>query len=215
MSKKNRLHGLYVITDARLAAEQGLSTQVEAALEGGASIVQYRDKGKDRERKLDEAESLRRLTERHHALLIVNDDVELAHQCGADGVHLGRDDMDLATARHRLGTEAIIGISCYNRLELALRASRLGADYIAFGRFFSSRSKPQAVQAEAHLLRKAREQLALPLVAIGGITPENGRQLIEAGADMLAVIHAVFGQPDIRQACRRFQSLFTPEKETL
>jgi thiamine-phosphate pyrophosphorylase len=123
--------------------------------------------------------------------------------------------MDLATARHRLGTEAIIGISCYNRLELALRASRLGADYIAFGRFFSSRSKPQAVQAEAHLLRKAREQLALPLVAIGGITPENGRQLIEAGADMLAVIHAVFGQPDIRQACRRFQSLFTPEKETL
>jgi thiamine-phosphate pyrophosphorylase len=215
LNRDSRLQGLYAITDARLAAAQGLSTQVEAALEGGARIIQYRDKGKDMSRRLEEAESLRRLTESHQALLIINDDVELAYQCGADGVHLGRDDSDLPSARQRLGTGTLIGISCYNRLERALQASRLGADYIAFGRFFASRSKPQAVQAEAHLLRQAREQLALPLVAIGGITPENGRRLIEAGADMLAVIHAVFGQADICQACRRFQSIFMPEKETL
>jgi thiamine-phosphate pyrophosphorylase len=158
-----------------------------------------------------EAEALKRLTERYQALLIVNDDVELAYQCGADGVHLGRDDTSFLEARQRLGTKAIIGVSCYNRLELALQAARLGADYVAFGRFFSSRSKPEAVQAEAELLRQARQQLDLPLVAIGGITPENGRQLIEAGADMLAVIHAVFGLPDIRQACAQFQTIFLPE----
>jgi thiamine-phosphate pyrophosphorylase len=215
MNKDSRLQGLYAITDARLGAGQGLPAQVEAALEGGARIIQYRDKGKDQPRRQDEAESIRALTERHDALLIVNDDVELAFECGADGVHLGRDDLAVPSARQRLGEEAIIGVSCYNRLELALQAERLGADYIAFGRFFSSRSKPEAVQAEARLLRQAREHLTLPLVAIGGITPENGRQLIEAGADMLAVIHAVFGQPDVRQACLRFQSIFTPEKITL
>jgi len=212
MSRDRRLHGLYAITDARLAAARGLATQVEAALEGGARIIQYRDKGSDRPRRLREAETLRQLTERYRALLIINDDVELAHQCGADGVHLGRDDITLPEARQRLGTGAIIGVSCYNRLELALQAGRLGADYVAFGRFFSSRSKPEAVQAEAQLLRQARQHLQLPLVAIGGITPENGRQLIEAGADMLAVIHAVFGQPDIRLACTQLQNIFLPEK---
>ena len=211
MNSDSRLHGLYVITDARLAAAQGLATQVEAALEGGARIIQYRDKGKDRSRRELEAETLRRLTQRYQALLIINDDVELAHRCAADGVHLGRDDISLPTARQRLGDGAIIGISCYNRLELALQAARLGADYVAFGRFFSSRSKPEAVQAEAQLLRQAREHLQLPLVAIGGITPENGRQLLEAGADMLAVIHAVFGQPDIRLACAQFHTIFLPE----
>ena len=214
MNRDSRLHGLYAITDTRLATDQGLSAQVEAALEGGARIIQYRDKSRDKLRRLHETEALRRLTERYQALLIINDDVELALACEADGVHLGRDDTDLTSARRRLGNGVIIGVSCYNRLELALQAARLGADYIAFGRFFSSRSKPQAVQAETRLLRQAREHLDLPLVAIGGITPENGRQLIEAGADMLAVIHAVFGQPDIRQACAQFQPLFLPEKTT-
>jgi thiamine-phosphate pyrophosphorylase len=188
--------------------------QVEAALEGGARIIQYRDKVKEKLHRQTEAESLRRLTERYHALLIINDDVELAYQCGADGVHLGRDDMAPPMARQRLGSTAIIGVSCYNSLDLAMQAARLGADYVAFGRFFSSRSKPEAVQAEARLLLQARKHLKLPLVAIGGITPENGRELIEAGADMLAVIHAVFGQPDIRQACMQFQSIFLPEKTT-
>lgn len=212
MNRDDRLRGLYAITDARLAAEQSLAAQVEAALEGGTRIIQYRDKGGDRSRRLDEAQTLRRLTQRFQALLIVNDDVELALECGADGVHLGRDDTDFTSARRWLGAGAIIGVSCYNRLELALQAARLGADYLAFGRFFSSRSKPEAVLAEARLLRQARQQLSLPLVAIGGITPENGRPLIEAGADMLAVIHALFGQPDIRQASARFQTLFLPEK---
>jgi thiamine-phosphate pyrophosphorylase len=215
MTCNRRLHGLYAITDPELATQQGLSAQVEAALEGGARIIQYRDKSDDQPRRLAEAGQLRRLTERHQALLIVNDDVELAYQTGADGVHLGRSDMTLTAARQRLGATAIIGVSCYNRLELALQAAQAGADYIAFGRFFPSRTKPGAVQAEPELLHQARQRLALPLVAIGGITPENGRQLIQAGADMLAVIHAVFGHPDIRQACTRFQAIFAPEEATL
>lgn len=212
MISNRRLHGLYAITDPELATQQGLSAQVEAALEGGARIIQYRDKGVDRRRRLAEAGLLKGLTERHQALLIINDDVELAYQARADGVHLGRDDMTLAVARRRLGATAIIGVSCYNRLELALQAAQAGADYIAFGRFFPSHSKPGAVQAQPELLQQARQRLTLPLVAIGGITPENGRQLIHAGADMLAVIHAVFGQPDIRQACARFQAIFAPEE---
>ena len=214
MTSNKRLRGLYTITDSALATQHGLTVQVEAALAGGARIIQYRDKSVDRQRRLAEASQLRRLTEQNQALLIINDDVELAYQAGADGVHLGRDDMTLTLARQRLGAAAIIGVSCYNQLELALQAAQAGADYIAFGRFFPSRSKPGAVPAHAELLQQARQRLALPLVAIGGITPENGRQLIQAGADMLAVIHGVFGQPDIRQACASFQAIFESEETT-
>jgi thiamine-phosphate pyrophosphorylase len=206
-----QLRGLYAITDPELAISHGLANQVQAALAGGARIIQYRDKSEDHQRRYIEASQLRHLTKQYQALLIINDDVDLAWRTGADGIHLGRDDMALAEARQRLGASAIIGVSCYNRLELARQAVQNGADYIAFGRFFPSRSKPGAVQAQPELLRCARDELHLPLVAIGGITPENGRQLLAAGADMLAVIHAVFGQPDVRQACARFQSIFASE----
>jgi thiamine-phosphate pyrophosphorylase len=212
MNRFPRLHGLYAITDPGLVSGADLPTLVEAALAGGARIIQYRDKGRDPARRLAEIVSLRRLTERYHALLIVNDDVELAYRSGADGVHLGKRDATLAQARQRLGSQAIIGISCYNRLELARQAAQAGADYVAFGRFFPSQTKPEAVQAELKLLQMARQQLNLPLVAIGGITPENGARLIAAGADMLAVIHGVFAQPDIQQACVRFQTIFQPEE---
>lgn len=202
------LRGLYVITDKGLAAEGGLVVQVEAALRGGAVVVQYRDKSGEVARRREEAATLQVLCSRYGVPLIVNDDVELAGEVGAAGVHLGRDDGDLAAARARLGRDAVIGVSCYNEFERALAAQRAGADYVAFGSFFASPTKPGAVRASVDLLARAHRELALPVVAIGGITPENGRLLVQAGADMVAVIHGVFAQPDVEAACRRYTALF-------
>jgi thiamine-phosphate pyrophosphorylase len=141
-------------------------------------------------------------------LFIVNDDAALARQSQADGVHLGREDTAPVQARARLGSRAIIGVSCYNELPRAQAAQEQGADYVAFGRFFPSRTKPQAVQAGPELLHEAKKKLRIPVVAIGGITPENGASLIAAGADALAVIEGVFGQADVRAAAERYAQLF-------
>jgi thiamine-phosphate pyrophosphorylase len=211
MDKRALLRGLYAITDPGLCPDESLVRQVEEALRGGCRLVQYRDKRDDRALRQVLARQLLELCRRHQALLIINDDVRLAGDIGAHGVHLGRDDPDPAAARALLGDAAIIGVSCYNRLDLARRNADQGADYIAFGRFFPSLSKPHAVQAETGLLRRARELIDLPLVAIGGITPENGAPLIAAGADMLAVIHGLFGQPDVDAASRRLCDLFPVE----
>jgi thiamine-phosphate pyrophosphorylase len=202
------LTGLYAITDTTLTPGGALIPAVAAALRGGARIIQYRDKSHDAARRREEAAVLNALCTEHGALLIINDDVQLAADIGAAGVHLGRDDAALPAARKRLGNDAIIGVSCYNQLTRAQAAAEQGADYVAFGRFFPSRTKPDALAATPELLRAARHALALPLVAIGGITPDNGGLLIDAGADMLAVIHGVFGQPDIEAAARRFAALF-------
>lgn len=207
------MHGLYVITDSDLLPDDRLVEAVAAALNGGARIVQYRDKRPDGDLKRRLAGQLNTLCRERNALFIVNDDIELAAAVGAHGVHLGRDDHGVEVARERLGQDAIIGVSCYNDLTRAHHAARLGADYVAFGRFFPSHTKPQAVQAEPELLRAARRELTLPLVAIGGITPENGGLLLDAGADMLAVIHGVFGQVDIEAAARRYAELFTKRRK--
>jgi len=201
------LQGLYAITDTSLC-KNNLLQQVEAALIGGAKILQYRDKSVDNSRRTTEARALLRLCQQYKIPLIINDDVQLAAAVEADGVHLGRDDSAIQNARTQLGSEAIIGVSCYNDLSAALAAESAGADYVAFGRFFSSSTKPDAAPANIELLRQASAQISLPLVAIGGITPENGGQLIEAGADMLAVIQGIFGQPNIRSATQQFQQLF-------
>lgn len=212
MPSRRLPRGLYAITDQRLCA-RGITSMVQAALEGGAPLIQYRNKTQDHARRRTEASALARLCQEYGALLIVNDDIELAARCGAHGVHLGQDDGAIGSARDRLGPQAIIGVSCYNELGRALAAQAAGANYVAFGRFFPSSSKPEAIQADPDLLRQARSALDLPLVAIGGITPENGGLLIEAGADLLAVIQALFGEPDIGAACRAFRSLFQPEPE--
>ena len=132
-------------------------------------------------------------------------------------MHLGRDDADIATARRVLGESAIIGVSCYNRLDLAQQAFEAGADYLAFGRFFPSQTKPDAVRAEVSLIREARRRWNLPVAAIGGITPANAGVLLEAGADLLAVVHGVFGAEDVRQAAADYARLFggTPAAETI
>jgi len=211
MTHAPSLRGLYAITDADLALEHGLSSQVAAAIRGGARVIQYRDKGKDQTRRVQEAELLLSICRAHRVPLIVNDDLTLAEAVGADGIHLGRDDVPLRLARERLGSAAIIGVSCYNQMQRARRAESDGADYVAFGRFFASLSKPHAGSADIDLLREARAEIRLPLVAIGGITPENGALLVRAGADMLAVIRGVFGRRDIATAARRFSRLFEPE----
>lgn len=203
------LHGLYAITPSGNTGQ--LVQQVEQALRGGARLIQYRDKTPNPTLRHNTAEHLLALTRRHRALLIINDDVALAAAIGADGVHLGKDDADLATARAQLGPNAILGRSCYNELSLACAAAQQGADYVAFGRFFPSRTKPDAVPASLELLQQAKRELRLPIAAIGGITADNAASLIGAGADMLAVVDGIFAQPDIQLAAQNLQALFDEE----
>jgi len=202
------MRGLYVITDSRLAAADDLLARVGQAIAGGAAIIQYRDKRADQQRRLAEARALAGLCRRQGVLFIINDDVELAAEVAADGVHLGQADTPLVAARQRLGAGAIIGVSCHNDLSLAKRAAQEGASYAAFGRFYPSPSKPDAPAADIDILRQARQVLDLPVVAIGGITPDNGAALIAAGADALAVIHGVFARPDVAAAAREYAGLF-------
>jgi thiamine-phosphate pyrophosphorylase len=205
------LRGLYTITPEHLGPVESLTLQVELAILGGARIVQYRDKsgsGGDPQRRVEAACALRAVCHAGGIPLIVNDDMALASAAGADGVHLGRDDAPPDEARRRLGPRAIIGVSCYDRLDLAEAAQGAGADYVAFGSFFPSSTKPHAVYADPDLLRRARRCVRLPLVAIGGITPENGAALIAAGADLLAVVSGVFGGSDPSAAARAYACLF-------
>ncbi len=202
-----RLKGLYAVTDGRLVGEPLLAA-VQAALFGGVRIVQYRDKTGEIHRRQDEAARLVKLCHERGALLLINDDSELALAVGADGVHLGQRDTPLSVAREQLGPDKLIGVSCNNRLDRALAAQQAGADYVAFGRFFASTTKPDAPPAELALIEQARQQLDLPLAAIGGITPDNAPQLHTAGADMLAVVNALFSQDDIETAARRLSRCF-------
>ena len=208
MKTPSRCRGLYAITDALLIPDDRLVDAVEQAILGGARLVQYRDKSTDPTRRLAQVRALNAMCRRHEVPLIVNDDVELAAQAGAAGVHVGQDDPAFAHARARLGADALIGVSCYDRLDLALAAADEGADYVAFGAFFPSPTKPTEIRAPIELLRAARAALRVPVVAIGGITPDNAPLLLETGADMLAVVSGVFGQPDIQAAARRYATLF-------
>jgi len=207
--------GLYAITpdpgpDATQRDDQRLVAAVALAIDGGARLIQYRAKGLAQARRRTQAAALAGVCAAAAVPLIINDDLELALAVGAAGVHLGRDDADPAAARARLGAGAIIGVSCYDRLDLALAAVAAGADYCAFGSFFASTVKPDAVRPAPDLLTRARARLTVPLVAIGGITPQNAGLLIAAGADLLAVITGVFAAPDIAAAARAYSQLFEP-----
>lgn len=207
---RHPVNGLYAVTpDETDTAE--LLHKVRLALLGGARIVQYRNKIAAVTLRQQQAKALRELTREFAVPLIVNDDAALAQQVAADGVHLGGTDGSVAEARALLGSGRLIGVSCYNRLALAHEAVSQGADYVAFGSFFASTVKPEAVVATLDLLRQARRELAVPLAAIGGIDAQNGAQLLEAGANALAVISAVFAAPDIRQAARQFSVLDYPQ----
>mgnify|MGYP001092580122 FL=1 len=204
--------GVYAITPE--TADTGrLLAQVEAALAGGVAAVQYRDKSGDIARRHEQASELAALCRRFNVPLIVNDDLRLADLADADGVHLGRDDGSLREARIILGKGKFIGASCYQSLDLARAAQAAGADYVAFGSFFASPTKPAAGRADAALLHAATQTLAIPIVAIGGITPTNAPALLDAGADSLAVLSALFDAPDIRAAAHDLNQLFEAEPE--
>jgi len=209
------LSGLYGITDTGLMPDTDtLLTFCDAAISGGLRILQYRDKSRDDARRFEQACALKSLCHRRGCLFLINDDVELALACGADGVHLGQKDGSLSAARQRLGAAAIIGQTCHDRLDLALKAEAEGASYVAFGAFFPSRTKPEARLAPLALLPKARAQLQVPIVAIGGLSVDNAGQVIAAGAQMTAVVHALFAADDIQAQAERFSRLFQIKTQT-
>jgi len=191
------MRGLYAVTPDGVDP-----ARLRSALQGGVALLQYRNKKRDSAH----AREVLRLAREHGVPVIVNDDVELALELGADGVHLGRDDGDLRAARRRLG-ERILGASCYNDLGLARTAVAAGADYVAFGSVFPSATKPAAVRAPLDLFGEAKA-LGVPLAAIGGITTENAPQVIAAGAHLLAVLSDLFDASDIAGRARRYGKLF-------
>ncbi len=184
--------------------------KIETVLKSGARIVQFRDKSSNDVLRLKIACALFGLCNDYSALFIINDDVTLARKSGAHGVHLGKNDASVSMAREELGNQAVIGVSCYNQIKLAHKAQTQGADYVAFGRFFSSNTKPKAAHAEVRLLTQAKKELHIPLVAIGGINHSNAAQLIKAGADSLAVVGGVFDQADISIAAQSIADSFNP-----
>ena len=202
-----RLEGLYAITPD-WADTAHLVTITEAILKGGCKVLQYRNKTASPCHRNEQAAALRGLTRRHGAVLIINDDLDLALAVEADGVHLGAEDGDLAAARARLGPDRWLGASCYQHLDLARAARAAGADYVAFGSFFASPTKPLAGRADAALLSAAGAELDCPVCAIGGISLANAPGLVAAGAHLLAVISAVYNSADPERASRDFMQLF-------
>jgi len=203
--------GLYALTPDMLDSDE-LLERVAAAIDGGAAAIQYRNKIASPPLRRAQALRLRDLCAESRVTFIVNDDVNLAYAVDADGVHVGRDDASVAHARQRLGHGAIVGASCYDSLERATAAVAAGADYVAFGSFFGSPVKPDAVRAEPSLITAAKARFwTVPVVAIGGITASHAPALITAGADALAVITAVFDAPDIRAAAKAFSGLFAAQ----
>ena len=198
-----KLRGLYAITDSKLMGAD-LISKTEQAILGGINILQYRNKSAASEKQEQEALKLAQLCKKNNVLFLINDNVELALKVNADGVHLGQEDAPLQQAREQLGKNKIIGVTCHNKIELAVEAQKKGADYVAFGRFFNSETKPTAPPAELSLISKAKKSISIPIVAIGGITQETAPLLLNEGVDILAVIHAIFGQDDILSATRQF-----------
>ncbi len=196
-----KLRGLYAVTDSRLLAGKFLS-YVEAALDGGVTLLQYRDKSGDESKRLREATALLRLCEQYKTRLIINDDAEVAARLGV-GVHMGQTDGSLTDARALLGHKAIVGATCHGSLAMAEKAKADGATYLAFGRFFNSTTKPDAPAIELDVLAQARARFNMPIAVIGGVTLENAPQLVEHGADLLAVVHGLFGAENTQEVTRR------------
>jgi len=205
------MKGLYAITDTDKLNSEIMLARSEEILRAGASLLQYRNKQADQNTRIAEAKELHTLCRQYSVPLIINDDIGLAVQTGADGVHLGKADSTVTDARERLGNKIMIGCSCYNDLDRAQQAAKSGADYIAFGAFFSSPTKPDAAHAKPDIIQIAKQKFKLPVVAIGGITPENGRSLIEAGADMLAVISGLYASETPFNKTTQYINMFKTE----
>lgn len=203
---KHPLDGLYLVTDTTLCRKKGIEQVVLAALNGGVRIVQYRDKTDDHERRKHEASALAGICSDFDAVFLVNDDVELAAEASADGVHLGKADTSIETARNTLGDRAVIGVSCYNEFSRAQSAQRAAADYVAFGSVFPSPTKPYAPRAPLDIFEQARAQLDIPVCAIGGIDSGNIAEVAAAGAHMFAVVSALLDATDITGKARELNA---------
>ena len=203
-----QIKGLYAVTPDILNTEL-LCEKVEKVLQGGASLVQYRNKAADAGLRLRQATALLVLCRSFNVPLIINDHLDLCAQIDADGLHLGATDCDLGAARRLLGEHKILGASCYNRLDLAVQAETAGASYVAFGACFSSSTKPDALNASSSLFAEAKHKIKIPLVAIGGITLQNASQVIQAGASAIAVLDALFNAEDVEATSQQFAKLFT------
>ena len=199
--------GIYLISDYKNLAIDDLLDKTEKILDVGISLFQFRDKNSKYEIKKSTALKLQTLCKKYNTLFIINDDVVLAKEISADGVHLGGDDMGISMARKILG-DKIIGVSCYNNLEDAITAEIMGADYITLGSFFNSPTKPEARKIAIDLLPIAKSKLNIPVVAIGGITPENGKQLVDNKADFLAIISGIYASTDIINSVKAYKNLF-------
>lgn len=201
------VRGLYAVTPDEPDILT-LGAKVLQAVLGGAKFVQYRNKTASAVQRIAQAIALRDICHAHGAKLIINDHLALALEVNADGLHLGKDDGAVAAARAALGPGRILGVSCYNALDFALQAQEQGADYLAFGSFFASGVKPNAVRVPVTLLQLAKRRLSVPVVAIGGITLDNAPDIVAAGADSIAVISALFDASDVRRAAAQFHQLF-------
>ena len=201
------INGLYAVTPD-IADTALLLKKVEAALQGGINLLQYRNKAANHKLQTQQARAILPLCRQYNVPLIINDSVKLCLTLDADGVHLGADDGNLAEVRARIGKDKILGASCYNRFDLALSAQQAGASYVAFGACFASSTKPNAPVAGLDLFTRAKTELTIPTVAIGGITLTNAPQVIAAGASAIAVINAIFNANDAKSACTEFSMLF-------
>ncbi len=201
--------GIYAITNpALMPTEQLLLASIDEALSSGVKIIQYRDKHATADQKLDRAKAITQLCQQYQAKCIINDSLELTLASNAHGVHLGQSDGSISLARKELSASKIIGVTCHNDIQLAISAQTQGADYVAFGRFYASHTKPNAKPAKIEVLFEAKQHLSIPVVAIGGINQHNIKPIIHAGANAVAVIHAIFGQNDIRSAAQQLVSEF-------
>ena len=203
------INGLYAITPD-MADTDLLLQKIEAALQGGINILQYRNKAASHKLQTQQARAILPLCRQYNVPLIINDSVKLCLTLGADGVHLGADDGNLREVRARIGDDKIFGASCYNRFDLALSAQQAGANYVAFGACFASETKPNAPVVGLDLFVKAKNELNIPAVAIGGITLQNAAQAIQAGANAVAVINAIFNTNDVKLSSQQFSLLFKP-----
>jgi thiamine-phosphate pyrophosphorylase len=207
VSLQFNISGLYAVTPDELDTKT-LCTNVEASLSGGVKLLQYRNKMANVDLRLQQATALLALCRSYKVPLIINDHLDLCAEIDADGLHLGATDCDLGAARRLLGTDKIIGSSCYNRLDLAEKAQEQGASYIAFGACFTTNTKQNVVNAPLSIFFEAKNSLKIPLVAIGGISLENVASVKKAGADAIAVVNALFNAKDIKYMAQQLTETF-------
>jgi thiamine-phosphate pyrophosphorylase len=201
------IKGLYAITPDS-ADLNTLIQKTQWAIEGGAFMVQYRSKIHDRDVKMQQCAAILRLCREYEIPCIVNDDVEMCRVLEADGVHLGEKDDNIAEVRHILGENAIIGSSCYDQLDRAKSAQKEGASYVAFGAMFPTSTKPNAPRATLALLKEAKREIQIPIVAIGGITVNNAHDVIKTGIDAIAVINSLYEAKSIKETAETLSKMF-------